>query len=90
MRESDGQLMKYGLCGEAITEDSLVRNLEDAGCDRETVERFLILEKEGKTKEQLRLLSAQRDQLLTKVHQEERRIDCLDYLVFQIRKSHAN
>ena len=35
---------------------------------------------------QLRLLSAHRQQLLKRLHREEKRIDCLDYLVHQLRK----
>ena len=62
---------------------ALLDALRDAGlCGRE-VERFLALEeREG----QLRLLSAHRQQLLKRLHREEKRIDCLDYLVHQLRK----
>lgn len=66
---------------------AVIQNLKDAGCDRKTVERFLNLEEAGQTEEQLRLLSAHREQLLDRVHQEEKRIDCLDYLVYQIHKN---
>lgn len=31
-------------------------------------------------------LEKQRNVLLNKVHKEEKRIDCLDYLVYQIRR----
>ena len=43
----------------------------------------------GDTLEQLKLLSIHRERLLDRVHREEKRIDCLDYLVYQIRKSLA-
>lgn len=65
---------------------SVIQNLEDAGCDAGTVERFLSLMEGGRTEAQLELLSAQRRRLLDRVHREERRIDCLDYLVYQIQK----
>lgn len=65
---------------------SVIQNLEDAGCDSKTIEEFLSLNAEGKTKEQLKLLARQRQQLLDRVHKEERRIDCLDYLTYQINK----
>ncbi|HIR04091.1 MAG: hypothetical protein U0M23_07225 [Acutalibacteraceae bacterium] len=65
---------------------SVIQNLKDAGCDTQCVEQFLSLEEEGKTQEQLKLLSAHRQQLLARVHKEEKRIDCLDYLVYQIQK----
>lgn len=65
---------------------AVIQNLKDAGCGADCVEQFLSLEEEGKTQEQLELLSVQRRQLLDRVHEEERRITCLDYLVYQIEK----
>ena len=66
-----------------------IQNLKDAGCDRETAEGFMAVEGAGDTQEQLRLLSVHRKQLLDRIHREEKRIDCLDYLVYQIQKSMA-
>lgn len=65
---------------------AVMQNLEDAGCDSQTVEQFMELKKEGKAVEQLNLLSIHRKFLLDRVHAEEKRIDCLDYLVYQIKK----
>lgn len=65
---------------------AILQNLKDAGCDSKTVEQFFILRKAGKQKEQLELLSIHRKQLLDRAHQEEQRINCLDYLIYQIRK----
>lgn len=65
---------------------AVIQNLEDAGCDPETVEEFLALDVEGKTGEQLKLLARQRKRLLDRVHREEKRIDCLDYLAYQLNK----
>ena len=64
----------------------LMQNLEDAGCDEETVERCLDCARQGRTQEQLRLLSAHRRLLLDAVHRCEKQIDCLDYPVFQIER----
>lgn len=65
---------------------AVIQNLKDAGCDAKMVERFIELGEEGNTKEQLNLLSRHRRQLLDRVHREEKRIDCLDYLVYQMQK----
>lgn len=67
----------------------LLRNLKDAGCDAETVERYLRLRQAGKVREQLRLLSKQRSLLLEKIHEEQRKIDSLDYLLHAV-KTKAN
>ena len=72
-----------------MTARALLENLEDAGCDSNFSERFLVLERSGQYREQLRLLSDHRRLLLNRLHQEERRIDCLDYLVYQLEKRRA-
>ena len=64
----------------------VIRNLKDAGCSRRDIEQFLALYQAGRTQEQLALLALPRQKQLDKVHAEEKRINCLDYLVYQIRK----
>lgn len=64
---------------QAVTE-----NLKDAGCDSEMITEFF--DKSGKKDEQLRILKRHRQQLLDQVHKEEKRIDCLDYLVYQMTR----
>lgn len=65
---------------------SIIRNLQDAGCEANTIEEFLALWQEEKTEKQLGLLAKQRKRLLDHVHKEEKQIYCLDYLEFQIKK----
>lgn len=69
-----------------MTTQALLDNLEEAGCGPEFSERFLALESAGQYREQLKLLSDHRRHLLDCLHREERRIDCLDYLVYQLEK----
>ena len=66
--------------------EAVIQNLIDAGCDDKLVEEFLSLEESGQTGKQLPLLSKHRQKLLDRVHVEERRIYCLDYLVYEIQK----
>lgn len=58
------------------------RNLSDAGCNAVIAEKFMELHDGGKKAEQLRLLKAHRVTLLKKVRDNQKRIDCLDYLIF--------
>ncbi len=71
--------------GEMPAQTRLIRNLKDAGCDDKIIQRFLQLQKEGRTKEQLRLLAMHRAELLDRVHISQSMIDCLDYLVYSIK-----
>lgn len=66
--------------------ETVVRNLEDAGCDKDTVVQFMELGKTGKKQGQVNLLEKHRRTLLDKVHRREKQIDCLDYLLYQIKK----
>ena len=71
------------------TLQEIIQNLKDAGCDKATVEHFMKLGETGDTQEQLKLLSIHRKRLLDRIHSEEKKIDCLDYLVYQIQKNMA-
>ena len=66
--------------------DSLIQNLEDAGCSQETAAQFMELGVMGKKKDQLKLLEQHRKRLLETIHKNEKQIDCLDYLVFRMKK----
>ncbi len=69
------------------SEESIIQNLRDAGCDERTIAAFLGYIKDGREPEGLRLLKKQRSLLLDTVHQEEKKIDCLDYLVYRMQKA---
>ena len=62
----------------------ILQNLYDAGCDAKTIQKYIKLQNEGKKQEQLRLLSQQRRNLLHVVHENQKRIDCLDYLIHRV------
>lgn len=66
--------------------NAVLQNLKDAGCDDEVVKTFMELAETGEKQKQYRLLEKHRRDLLDKVHNRERQIDCLDYLVFQMKK----
>ena len=72
--------------GDHNQERALVRNLRDAGCPEAVIERFMESYGVGDTPEQLRILSGQRKKLLARVHKEQDRLECLDYLLFQLRR----
>ena len=69
------------------SKEAVIQNLKDAGCNEDTIDRFMECVKNGASKEHLRILSQHRKQLLDKIHIEQKRIDCLDYLVYQIERN---
>ena len=68
------------------TQEDIVQNLRDAGCDEDTISKFLKCIEKGEKPEGLRLLKRQRSELLDTVHKEQRKIDCLDYLVYMMQR----
>ena len=50
-----------------------------------TLGQIFRLAEAGNTKEQLRLLYRHRAALLDRLHQDQKQIDCLDYLIYRIQ-----
>lgn len=71
---------------EDVLEEDIIQNLEAAGCDGEKIKCFMDHVKHGDVAQVLALLEAHRSLLLEHVHLEERRISCLDYLVYIIKR----
>lgn len=70
-------------------EEDIVQNLKDAACDETTIRAFLQSLQGGKMLEGIRLLRAHRRCWLDELHREQKRIDCLDYLLFRLQKADA-
>lgn len=64
--------------------DRTRQNLIDAGCSHEFIEQFGRAQSKG---EQLRQLQTRRKELLGGIHSEQRKLDCLDYLIYEIQSS---
>ena len=70
-----------------MTEEGRLRcNLKDAGCDEATIQKYFQLYYEGKQQEQYRLLARHRASLLDQIHMSQHVIDCLDYLIYNMKK----
>lgn len=66
--------------------EKLYQNLVDAGCCQEMVAQCMDLICERRTAELTALLSRHRAALLEAVHENQRRIDCLDFLIHHLGK----
>jgi len=72
----------------AKQEQAVIMNLKDAGCDSKLIKQFVNLLENGETESGLSLLAKHRRFLLDCYHADQKRIDCLDYLIFQLKKEH--
>lgn len=68
-------------------EEAIIQNLKDAGCDRETIDAFVEDIRSDRTEEGMRLLAAHRRSVLDELHKEQKKIDCLDYLIYKMKKA---
>lgn len=71
---------------EKMDVEAVEQNLRDAGCSDEFIVTFMQVWEAGTPSEQLRLLACQRCRLLDHVHEEQKKLDCLDYLRYQLGK----
>ena len=62
------------------------QNLKDAGCDEQTTEKCMTLLKTGNLREMLPVLFDYRKRLLDTVRLGQKKMDCLDYLIYKIKK----
>lgn len=74
------KLVNYG------SREAVAQNLKDAGYTQEMAEYFMTRLDGEDTDGLLALLEEHRSCLLNKVHEGEKQIGCLDYLVYQIKR----
>lgn len=67
------------------SKEAVVQNLRDAGCNPDTIRCFMGHFDRGDWKVQLSLLEEHRESILNRVHEGEKQIGCLDYLVYRIK-----
>ena len=60
------------------------RNLTDAGFPESEIVRIISLLEEGREAAVHRIIAQHRTDLLNTVHENQKRIDCLDYLVYDM------
>lgn len=68
-------------------EQAVVANLADAGCDKEQIEQFMDFLKSGRKEAGLSLLAKHRRFLLDCYHADQKKIDCLDYLIYKMNQN---
>jgi hypothetical protein len=70
--------------------EKILQNLQDAGCGQELITRYEKLAEQKICErairgQQTQLLREYRKNLLAQLHEDQRRIDCLDHLLYQLR-----
>lgn len=68
------------------TFEILHQNLLDAGCDDSMVQLCIRYARQNEWKNISVVLKKHKDDLLEQIHNNQKRIDCLDFLVYQIQR----
>lgn len=66
---------------------AVLQNLKDAGCTKEMTQQITMKLEKNDFEELSKLLEQHRSCLLNLIHDKEKQIDCLDYLVYQIKRN---
>ena len=66
--------------------EAIINNLKDAGCSQEVIDSFIDGYQDKSPQELIDILRCHRCGLLEKLHHDQKQIDCLDYLIFNIKK----
>ena len=67
-------------------DEAIIQNLKDAGCSEDKIKAIMKDIREDKISDGLKLLSKHRRLLLDHLHEGQKQIDCLDYLVYQLER----
>lgn len=71
---------------DAAHDTMLIETLRDAGCDNTEIKKFLILQKQVRKNESIRLLGRHRRALLETVHAYQKKVDTLDHVIYTLEK----
>jgi len=69
-----------------LSREAITQNLRDAGCQENFIKGFLAALNHGTPAEQERMLEQERRCILEKVHDEQKKLDCFDYLRYTLKK----
>ena len=71
-------------------DEDIIQNLKDTGCDQDTIRTFMNDWQCGRQDQGTRLLQKHRRCLLNDLHKDQKRIDCLDYLLFMLGRGQGS
>ena len=69
-----------------LIDEDIAQLLQEADCSDEFIQQFLVAMEAESVKNQLSLLRTQRSRQLNRLHEEEKKLDRLDYLRYKLEK----
>lgn len=67
---------------------SMIINLKNTGLSNESILRYIELAKQDGISniERIHILKQQRQKLLDEIHDKQKNLDCLDYLIYELKR----
>jgi len=72
--------------GEQDKKEALIQNLQDAGCNETIIKEFFELLEKKDIEKIMILLEKYRSSILSAIHANQKEIDILDYLIYDIKR----
>ena len=69
-----------------MKQEEMIRNLEEAGCHSSQINQLMKCIEDKDDQRLFRLLKCHRFSLLDDMHDIQKKIDCLDYFIFILKK----
>jgi len=69
-----------------LSEINIEECLKDAGCSHKKIQEIMECIKNKNDERKMMLLKKHRCHLLYKIHHDQQQIDCLDYLLYNLKK----
>lgn len=66
--------------------ETIIMNMRDFGCDDNTIKRFLDCFEQHDKAGQKKILKECRDRIMDDLHQNQKKVDLLDYMSYQLKK----
>lgn len=73
-----------------LSKENIIQNLKDIGCSSKQIADLMNYYTSGDIKQLIQVLKCQRCYLLDALHDAQKKIDCLDYLIYQLKKGEVN
>lgn len=74
------------MANHTLIDEDIAQLLQEADCSDEFIQQFLVAMEAESVKNQLSLLRTQRSRQLNRLHEEEKKLDRLDYLRYKLEK----
>jgi MerR family transcriptional regulator, aldehyde-responsive regulator len=68
---------------------SMIISLKNAGLSNDSIIKYMELSKQGNNanRERTNILKWQRPKLLDEIHEKQKNLDCLDYLIYELKNN---